>query len=460
MSDDIGWELASEPLSVLLDMVEAQVRRYVVLTKDQACAVSLWVVHTWAIDFAYCTPYLDIHSPEKRSGKTRLLEVLDTLVAKPWLTGGTSKAALVRKVDATEPTLLLDESDAAFSGDHEYAEALRGVLNNGYTRGKHYTTCIGQGAGIKPHDFKVFGAKAIAGIGALPDTVADRSIPIELKRRAPSERVERFRQRRAEAEGARLANALDQLRQTGGFAPLDCAEPDLPDELDDRAQDVWEGLFAIADMAGEDWPDRAREAAKRLRLGTDPGNDSLGVRLLVDIREAFGSEDDQLTTAELRCRLNAMEESAWGGWNAGEGIRPREIANKLRPYGVGSQDIHVDEDGGRRTRKGYRKADFEDAWERYFPVSGDSKRAKRANGSNKPETGSFQARQDPLVARIENPEKPLEQADGADGADRSPDKGELRDCTGAQTPPPESTGRSTEDEMRAMGLDPIPEREA
>jgi hypothetical protein len=131
-------------------------------------------VHTWAIDFAYCTPYLDIHSPEKRSGKSRLLEVVATLAAKPWLTGGTSKAALVRKMDHDSPTLLLDESDTAFGGDKEYGEALRGVLNNGYTRGKPYTTCVGQGTSIKPQDFDVFGAKAIAGIGRLPDTVADR----------------------------------------------------------------------------------------------------------------------------------------------------------------------------------------------------------------------------------------------------------------------------------------------
>ena len=79
------------------------------------------------------TAYLSVTSPEKRSGKTRLLEVLRLLVANPWLTGGTTKAALVRKVDKDSPTLLLDESDAAFSGDREYSEALRGVLNNGFS---------------------------------------------------------------------------------------------------------------------------------------------------------------------------------------------------------------------------------------------------------------------------------------------------------------------------------------
>jgi len=33
------------------------------------------------------------------------------------------------------PTLLLDESDAAFARDKEYSEALRAVLNSGHSRG-------------------------------------------------------------------------------------------------------------------------------------------------------------------------------------------------------------------------------------------------------------------------------------------------------------------------------------
>ncbi|MDP9320285.1 MAG: hypothetical protein M3P16_04225 [Chloroflexota bacterium] len=45
-------------------------------------------------------------------------------------------------------------------------------------------------------DFSTFSAKGIAGIGKLPDTVADRSIKIELKRRAPGEVVQRFRLRK------------------------------------------------------------------------------------------------------------------------------------------------------------------------------------------------------------------------------------------------------------------------
>jgi hypothetical protein len=38
---------------------------------------------------------------------------------------------LYRKFDAEAPTLLLDESEAAFKSGEEYGEALRGILNTG-----------------------------------------------------------------------------------------------------------------------------------------------------------------------------------------------------------------------------------------------------------------------------------------------------------------------------------------
>jgi hypothetical protein len=201
------------------------------------------------------------------------------------------------------------------------------------------------------------------------------------------------------------------------MAELEAAEPELPDVLSDRAQDVWEPLLAIADAAGGEWPTRAREAAVRLS-SREPDEATLGVQLLADIRGVFDGED-QLTTEELRRRLREMEESPWGGWNDGEGIRARELANKLRPYGVKSHDLRTDEG----TRKGYRARDFGDAWERYLPLSPDSKRDKRDIGLNKPETAPFQARHAPSPSRIENPEKPHGYADVADVADRTPDTG-------------------------------------
>jgi hypothetical protein len=70
----------------LLERLVWFIRRYVALSEEQAVLSALWVVHTHALDAADTTPYLHVKSAEKRSGKTRLLEVLSLLAAGSWLT--------------------------------------------------------------------------------------------------------------------------------------------------------------------------------------------------------------------------------------------------------------------------------------------------------------------------------------------------------------------------------------
>jgi len=134
----------------LLSDLVAFIRRFVVLSDSQAIAIALWIVHTHAFEAADSTPYLAINSAEKRCGKTRLLEVLDLLVARAWLTGRTTGAALIRKVSSDRATLLLDESDAAFNGEKTYAEALRGILNSGHRRAARRRLAFRVGKGGKP----------------------------------------------------------------------------------------------------------------------------------------------------------------------------------------------------------------------------------------------------------------------------------------------------------------------
>ena len=183
---------------VLLGDVAALIRRFVVLSPEQASATALWVVHTYAIDAADASPYLHITSPEKRSGKTRLLEVLDLLAARPWFTGRVTAAVLQRRLEWDHPALLLDETDAAFKKESEYSEALRAILNSGHRRGCPAWLCVGKGHELA--SFDVFGPKALAGIGKLPETIVDRCIRLVLRRRAPNETVARFRRREVEEE--------------------------------------------------------------------------------------------------------------------------------------------------------------------------------------------------------------------------------------------------------------------
>ena len=242
----------------LLEEVRTFIRRFVVLDDHQADAVALWVAHTYVYLAFGITPYLAITSAEKRSGKTRLLEVLELLVRLALATANISDAALFRIIGAKEPALLMDEVDAIFKSRER--EELRGLLNAGYRRGA-VAHRMGGANNRELQTFPVFCPKAFAGIGdCLPDTITDRSIPIRLKRRTRAEQVERFRLRDVEPEGQSLRDRLaDWLEPQDDH--IAASRPALPDELDDRAQDCWEPLLAIADLAGGDWPDRARAAA-------------------------------------------------------------------------------------------------------------------------------------------------------------------------------------------------------
>ena len=380
--------LEPPPLGEVLDELAGFVRRFVVVSAAQSAAVALWIAHTHTFAAAEQTPYLAISSAEKRSGKTRLLEVLELLVARPWLTGRVTAAVLARKVDAERPTLLLDEGDAAFNGEKEYAEALRGLLNTGHRRGGKSTVCVGQGAELSYKDFSTYCAKAIAGIGKLPDTVADRSLPIRLQRRAPDEWAERFRRRDVEQEVAPLRAALQQLDNIPTIVALEVARPDLPTELDDRAQDAAEPLLAIADRAGGDWPARARRALVELHGGREVEDESSGVRLLADIRTVVGDRD-RLATAELLEGLHGLDEAPWGDWD-GKPLSARKLGEKLRPYGVHSRTVRFDDES---TAKGFLRDQFEGPWSRYIPGSPGSKGHKvttRAGSGIEPDSETSQ----------------------------------------------------------------------
>jgi hypothetical protein len=271
-------------VAVLLDDLVEYLNRFIVTSEAQADAIALWVFHTHAFQAAEATPYLQITSAEKRSGKSRLLDVLFEVVAKPWKVIAPTEATLFRYIDAEQPTLFVDEYDTIFNSK-DY-EGLRAILNSGFQPGTPVPRVNGDGHHRQVEMFNVYCAKAMAGIGELPDTVADRSIRIELKRRKANERVERAR-RRALKESADPLRSRLQAGAAAAVQRLAEARPEIPDELDDRAADIWEPLIAIAELAGDNWALRAQRAAVVLATGDVREEESRGVVLLRDIRRAF-----------------------------------------------------------------------------------------------------------------------------------------------------------------------------
>ena len=316
------------PLADLLSDVCAYLQRYVVLPGEDDCrAIALWIAHTHLFAQFDVSPYLSVSSAEKQSGKTRLAELIKLLVPRPWLVVTPSEAVLYRKIEQEAPTLLLDEVDTIFSRKASSSyEGLRALLNAGHRRGTTVPRCVGEGKNIKLVEFPVFCPKAFFGIGKpLPDTVADRSIPIRLERRRADETVERFRH----AEVAPIAEVLREgLAAWADLTDLRDAHPALPGELGDREQDCWEPLLAVADAAGGEWSRWSRQAA--VRISTDRGGetDSWGIRLLRDIRPLYADAGaDRLTSEDIVKHLGDMEESPW------EEMSTHRLASRLRTYG-------------------------------------------------------------------------------------------------------------------------------
>lgn len=345
----------------LLDDIESTIARFIALRDDhQAVTVALYVAHTHVFDAAETTPYLAVLSAEKRSGKSRLLELLARLCRRAEHTSGASEAALFQTIERSQPALLLDEIDAVFAQTAERTEALRGAINSGNRKAG---SVLRGGKDGQPQRFSTFCPKVLAGIenGKLPDTIRDRSIPIILRRKPPGVQVERllWRDVAADVQGIHdglLAWAADHEEE------LARARPDLPEQLDDRSAEGWEPLLAIADLAGGSWPARAREASVLLAGDFSEEEESRGVRLLADLRTVFGAEP--MATADLLDALNALEESAWGSWHEGSGMTARDLARLLRPYEVRPRNVRT----ATGQAKGYHRDDLLDSWSRYLPT--------------------------------------------------------------------------------------------
>lgn len=361
---------AHHDLGGLLADLEAFVKRFVVLTERQAEAIALWICHTWAIEAAYATPYLFITSAEAESGKTRVLEVMRALAREPLSTMNISDAALFRVIQAKAPTLLFDEVDAIFNEkarERGVREDLRALLNAGYRRGE-VVYRLGGGNRTTLESFAVFCAKALAGLGSLPPTLASRCVRIEMKRRRIKEDpVEDYFPDDVADETAALRARLSAWADAETEA-LALLRPPRIDGLRDRANEVWRPLLALAERAGDDWPQRARDAALALSSTSADEEPSLGLLLLADVYAIFDERKvEQITTAELIRALATFEESPWGEWwldTATDEPRkggPRRLANLLHPYGIRPTKLRVAD----ATARGYRRGDFLDAWERF-----------------------------------------------------------------------------------------------
>lgn len=350
-----------EPVNgaVLLHNLKKTFERYIVLAEGASVVLALWVIHTFAINASWVSPRLAITSPEKRCGKTRTLTLLSSLVAKPLQIANVTPAAVFRCVESFQNTILIDEADTFLDGREE----LRGILNSGHQKDGHVMRVVGDEH--EPRVFATFAPVAIAKIDRLPETLADRSIEIAMRRKRSDERVERLRiDRLGELEPLRqqaarwVVDNLDRLRR---------ADPEEPAGLNDRAADNWRPLFAIADAAGGNWPGLARHAAElAIDTGASEPDASLKTLLLTDLHDLFHEKSvSPLYSKDIVAALLALEDRPWAELRHGRPLTTNYLARLLRPYGIAPRQVRI----GETTSKGYVLSELEDVFARYLPAS-------------------------------------------------------------------------------------------
>ena len=344
-------------LADLLDEIVVVIHRHVILEKSSAIAIALYVLLTYCVDEISCCTTLAIESPEKRCGKTTLLDLLMRLVYRPIPAANISPAAVYRLIEAMQPTLLIDEADTFLRANDD----IRGILNSGHTRA---TAVVWRTEEINGERtvvaFSTWGAKVIAQIGQLYETLRDRSIVVSMRRKLPDEKVERLRKKDySPIPRKAYAWALENKSR------IPALEPGAPECLNDRQADGWEPLFAIADIAGGEWPGKARSAAKIL-CGAESGDEGIRIQLLTDLRVIF-HEDIRLgwgTTDLIQKLCERFEDHPWPTYCKGKWITPRQLAALLKPFKIKSK---VERSLG--SKRGYMTEAFMDPFKRYLPFA-------------------------------------------------------------------------------------------
>ncbi|WP_159876855.1 DUF3631 domain-containing protein [Aquitalea denitrificans] len=400
--------------AAVLDAAFALLRQYVIADKETLRAAALWAAMTWFVDYATVLPLAVITAPEKGCGKSTLLQAVAKLSCRPLSASNITPAALFRAVEAWKPTLMIDEADT-FAKDNE---ELRGVLNAGHTRDTATVVRVVEiGGELQPRAFSVWGAKALAGIGNMPETIMSRAVVLNMRRKTAGERADNLRHADAQAfhlVKRQLARWADDMGET--FA---ASRPDVG-SLNNRTADNWEPLLALADLAGGEWPKLARQAAGKLTGGEEEAP-SMNEELLRDIRTAFDQRKaTKLWTSDLIDALCQDEEAPWSTYNFRQGkpITARQLSKRLGEFGIKPKDIkeHFE------VRKGYRLEDFADAFTRYLDGGGNlSATPLPANND-----GAFRVADSDFTGQgksVSATSKPAPNKEGSGVADRTPGSG-------------------------------------
>jgi hypothetical protein len=353
------WDDEVDGDALLTSLVQS-IQRHVIITDDQAVAVALWIVMTWAhSEAATHSPVLLVTSAVPGEGKTQLLGLISFLACRGFVITDPTPASIYQFAESYEPTLAIDDADDIFSG----AQKLRAVINASWVKNTAFVT-RGTARG-KARRYTIWCPKAFGMIGRkMPASTLERCITVEIKKKLPDERVEKFRQvDRSEFEILRrqslrwTAENMSDLRETAS---------NISDGFGDfynRASDNWTLQIAIAHLAGGKWPELALSAATATAAAITADNKALPVQLLGDIRDVFENRGiTKIHSDPLTAALVALEDRPWAHFRGNRPLTKWQLAALLKPFKISPDSVRVDD----TILNGYHLRQFDDAFARYL----------------------------------------------------------------------------------------------
>jgi hypothetical protein len=121
--------------------------------------------------------------------------------------------------------------------------------------------------------------------------------------------------------------------------------------------------LSIADLCDgvEEYGAKARVAAAKIETRSDSRTAS--ARALAAAKAAFdGIKGDAISSEDLIQKITVDPDSEWAEWRAGKPITQMQLARLLKPYGISPEPVRI----GTRQVRGYVRARFTEAWERYL----------------------------------------------------------------------------------------------
>jgi hypothetical protein len=334
----------------VLDALVEVIRRYLALPDGAAEALALWIVHTYMFEHWAHTPRLLITSPGPGMGKTVLMTLLRHLCTRGDYFSSATEAAILRYMDEhdAEPhTLLFDEADTFFLGKSQ----LKNVINASFERGRALLSVPTANGGWKTEVLSARAPIGIAGIGSnwIWPALRDRSVEIKMRKKLPTEHVEKFgveNEQALKAMGQLIANWVKQNADA-----LRTAQVEMPPGVGNRDADKWRPLITIGTIAGGRWLKLAKETCQKF-VGSQPAKSSGGALVSACASVFSTGPHDQMFTDDLIKGLNAMPDQPW---TKGSPLDVISLARLLRPYDITPSRLSIDG----VQRRGYRRTQFE-----------------------------------------------------------------------------------------------------